>query len=373
MRDNDKRSGRRVVYYLQTHNRPAQVTRLVEVITAGSPGALVLISHDAAGTPLDVPALRALGNVHVLLGRGGYGDFTHLDRYFAAVDWLDANDIDYDWLENLTGQDYPLRPLAEIEAALAASDSDGYLVYSPVFPDRMRAGADRGAPGYRLCRPVDATLRYDYRYWRWGKPSETKLRLMRPLMVINLLQPWLKFHNSYAAVGIKIRHSVFGPDFPCYGGSFFCTLRASAARYVRDYARANPDVLDFFKTVLAPEEVFLHSVLVNSGKFRFTANAKRYIDWTGQRHTHPRTLGLEDLPTMLASDAHWARKFDLARDPELFDQLDRRVRRTPGRPGLHEEDEDPDVFSVLRARRHRALTILRPPGINHPEVGASRN
>src|ERR1700729_3290825 len=92
--------GGRVVYYLQTHNRPAQVGRLVKVITAGNPDALVLISHDAAGTPLNVPALRALGNVHVTIERGGYGDFTHLDRYFAAVDWLDDNGVDYDWLEN---------------------------------------------------------------------------------------------------------------------------------------------------------------------------------------------------------------------------------------------------------------------------------
>jgi len=360
---NAKRIGGRVVYYLQTHNRPAQVARLVQVITAGNPDALVLISHDVAGTPLDVPALQALGNVHVTLGQGGYGDFTHLDRYFAAVDWLDDNGIDYDWLENLTGSDYPLRPIAEIEAALAATDSDGYLVYSPVFPDRVPADADRGAPGYRLCRPVDAALRYDNRYWRLGKPSETKLQLMRPLMVINLVQPWVKVLNSYAALGVRQRHTVFGPDFPCYGGSFFCTLRAGAARYVRDYALANPGMVSFFKTLLAPEEVFLHSVLVNSGKFQFTKNARRYIDWTGQRHTHPRTLGPEDLPKMLASDAHWARKLDLERDPWLFDQLDQRVRREPGghsvggvRQSAAGEDPDSDAFSSPRAGRHRALS-----------------
>ena len=104
-----------VVYLLQTHTRPAQVARLVQVITESSPDAVVLISHDEAGPALDVGGLRALGNVHVVLEHGGYGDFTHVDRYLAAVDWLDANGIDYDWLENLTGQDYPLRPIAEIE------------------------------------------------------------------------------------------------------------------------------------------------------------------------------------------------------------------------------------------------------------------
>jgi len=319
----------RVVYYLQTHNRPAQVLRLVGLITAGSPDALVLISHDAAGTPLDEPALRALGNVRVLLAKCGYGDFSHLDRYFAAVDWLDDHGIDYDWLENLTGSDYPVRPIAEIEDNLAATTTDGYLQYAPVFPERVPAGADPGTPGYRLALPFYARLRYDYQYRRFGVPSQHKLRLMRPLMLVNLFQPWLKFNNSYAAVGVKIRHSRFGPDFPLYGGSFFCTLRPAAARYVRDYARANPEMTAFFKRLLAPEEVFMHSVLVNSGKFRFTPDPKRYIDWTGQRHTHPRTLGVADLDKILASGAHWARKVDPDHDTRLLDLLDEQVRRAP--------------------------------------------
>src|ERR1700761_3723167 len=122
MRGTSPPASSRVVYYVQTHSRPAQLTRLVQVITEGSPDALVLIGHDAAGTPLDIPRLRALGNVHVMLQKGGYGDFSHVDRYFEALDWLDGHGVDYDWLENLTGQCYPVRPIAETEATLAGLD-----------------------------------------------------------------------------------------------------------------------------------------------------------------------------------------------------------------------------------------------------------
>jgi len=288
----------------------------------------VLVSHDVAGSALDVAALEALGNVHILLHEGGYGDFSHLDRYLAAVDWLDANGVDYDWLENLTGQDYPLRPIPEIEDALAATDYDGFLLYSPVFPDRVPASAPQGAgSSYIPVRAVDAIMRHDYRHWRFGGPTPAKQKWLRPFMVINFVQPWIRLSNSYASVGVRRRRTVYGPGFHCYGGSFFCTLRADCARYVRDYARANPDVVAFFRTVLAPEEAFLHSVLVNSGRFNLDPDYKRYIDWTGCTHTHPRTLGLEDLDRLLASDSHWARKLDLDRDPKLFDILDQRVRR----------------------------------------------
>ena len=319
-----------VVYFLQTHTRPAQVARLVETITAGSPDALVLISHDAKRPALGMARLRALGNVHVTLDQGGYGDFSHVDRYLAAVDWLDANGVEYDWLENLTGQDYPLRPIAEIEHTLAVADCDGFLLYSPVFPERVPQDADSGAaPWYRLVKPFDATMRYDYQHWRLGKPTPAKRHGLRPLMAVNFVQPWIRVSNSYASVGVRRRDTVFGPDFHCYGGSFFCTLRAECARYVRDYARANPGAVAFFRGTLAPEEVFMHSVLVNSGRFSFNPDYKRYIDWSGQRHTHPRTLGTRDLDKMLASGAHWARKLDLRTDARIFDILDQRIRRGP--------------------------------------------
>ncbi|MGH3264053.1 MAG: hypothetical protein ACRDNS_18895 [Trebonia sp.] len=318
---------------LQTHDHPAQLARLVRVITEGSPEALVLISHDAASKALDVAGLQSLGNVHVLYHQGGYGDFSHLDRYFAVVDWLDENGIDYNWLENLTGRDYPLRPIAEIEDALAATEFDGFLLYSPVFPERVPADADHGAAGYALVGPTDAAVRYDYRHWRFGRPSDVKTTLLRPFMALNFVQPWVKVSNSYASVGIR-RRTVFGPGFHCYGGSFFCSLRADCARYVRDYAKANPDMVAFFRGVLAPEEVFIQSVLVNAGRFNLSTDYKRYIDWTGCHHTHPNTLRMRDIDQVLASDAHWVRKLDLRVDATIFDVLDQRIRsrelaRTP--------------------------------------------
>jgi hypothetical protein len=133
----------------------------------------------------------------------------------------------------------------------------------------------------------------------------------------------------YQQASARLRARRFAPGYDGSGHAHpeHCRLRAECARYVRDYARANPDVVAFFRTVLAPEEAFLHSVLVNSGRFSLDPDYKRYIDWTGCTHTHPRTLGPEDLNRLLASDAHWARKLDLDRDPKLFDILDQRVRR----------------------------------------------
>jgi hypothetical protein len=227
----------------------------------------------------------------------------------------------------MTGQDYPIKPIADANRFLATSDADGYLEYMPVFWDRTPPDADWGiGPEARFLSKFDTSLRFDYRH-RWiGRPNRTRQRYLRPLMAIDLIQPWFRVSLSYSTVAIRRRTTIFNDDdFICYAGSFFCTLSASCVYYARDFAREHPDIVAFFRTMPAPNEVFLQTVLVNSGKFRIIPDGKRYIDWSTTRNNHPKTLGIADVPAMFASGAHWARKFDAAADPEVLDVLDRRI------------------------------------------------
>lgn len=318
----------RVCYYMQTHTKPAQIARLVNIIKSGSPNGIVLIHHDCSKTHLDASMFRSIPDVHLIDGPGGYGDFSHLDRYFKAVDWLDDHGVKFDWLQNLSGQDYPLQPIEDIEQAVAGSTFDGYIQYAPVFPERTPADVDWGAgPQYRLCSPFDTAMRFDYAH-RWiGRPTPAKQRWLRPVMITNLIQPWVRVSLGFSTVGIRRKSTIFNDDFICYGGSFFSILSADCVRYARDFARANPDVVRFFRTMPAPDEVFLQTVLVNSGKFRLNPDGKHYIDFSKSRNNHPKVLGMADMPAMLASGAHWARKFNPDTDSEVLDLLDQYVRR----------------------------------------------
>lgn len=317
----------RVCYYMQTHTRPAQIERLVRLIKRGcSPESVVVVNHDSSGSPLDAGLLESLPGVYVIKGPSGYGDFSHLDGYFAAVDWLDAHGVEFDWLQNMTGQDYPLKPIAEIEHNLVNSGVDGYLQYTPIFPERTPPYADWGAgPEFRLDTPFNTSMKYEYKSWRIGRPTTVIQRLLRPVMVLNLVQPWVRVSLAYSSVGVRRRNTKFSDDFILYGGSFFCALSAPCVRYVRDFVRDNPEIVAFFRSMLAPEEVFLQTVLVNSKKFRLVPDGKHYIDFTNSWNNHPKMLGVADLPAMFASGAYWARKFDSSQDAEILDILDRHL------------------------------------------------
>jgi hypothetical protein len=317
----------RVCYYLQTHTKSEQILRLVELIKQGSPDSVVLIDHDRAGSALDLPRLASLRNVHVIMGNGSYGDFSHLDRYFAVVDWLDEHGVEVDWIQNLSGQDYPLRPIADIERTLSLAEVDGFLHYSPIFPERTPADADWGVgPAYRLTRPFDTKMRFEYRHRRVGRPSATKQRWLRPIMALNLIQPWLRVSLAFSTIAVRRRKTIFDDKFICYGGMYFCTLSTHCVRYVRKFAIEHPEIVEYFRDMAGPEELFMQTVLINSGRFTFVPKSSHYIDFSNSRDNHPKTLGVEDLDLMLASGAFWARKFDTTHDSAVLDVLDRRVR-----------------------------------------------
>lgn len=311
----------KVCYHIQTHRLPAQILRLVRLIREMDPAGPILVSHDSGGCPLDVAELQRIPGVHVSIDPGGYGDFSHVDRYLRAVDHLLRHDVEFDWLENITGQDYQIRPLEDIHRRLATSGADGLIGYEPVFTTEV------------LTTARDARDRYLYRYLRAGRPSPASQRWLRPLMAANLVQPLVRLSSTFSAIGVRRRRTPFTDTFVCYGGWFFCTLDRRCVQYVHDFARENPDVIAYLRGTLAPEEIFLQTVLVNAGRFRLDPHSRRHIDMSHSRHGHSATLGAADIGAVTAGDAHWARKFDIDHDPRALDLLDAHLlgRRTATR------------------------------------------
>ena len=241
----------RVCYHIQSHTLPAQLARLIRTIRISSPTSLIVVSHAETGPEIDLGELASDPAVIVLPVPNGYGDFSHVDRWLEAVDLLVRRDVDFDWICNMTGQDYPVVSLAEAERELAESGVDGFIQHFPVFTGEGRWPRSKGV------------TRYCFGYVRSARPSARARRLMRPLAAINRIQPLVRFSPAFAAVGIRRRAPLPLEDW--YGGSFFCSLSRACALYVRDYAAANPVTVRYFRRVLAPDEVFLQTVLVGRG------------------------------------------------------------------------------------------------------------
>lgn len=308
----------KVLYLIQSHKNPEQIFRLVQTIKKSSPQSQVLISHDFDSCQLDVKSLEMQLGVHVIKKntKGVRGDFSLVQAYLDALEWLFTHNIDFDWLINLSGQDYPTQPLFRFEQFLAETKFDGFLQYANLFSKDSY---------YGLKESCD---RYLYQYWHSGVQfSKWQRGLIKPFRVLmNNTQPFVKLDSSYQlSLGIRAFSNPFSKDFICYGGSYFKILSKKCISYLYDFLKDDEDLINYYKKTRNPDESFVQTILVNSSLFNLCKDYKFYIDWTGSRHGHPQTLTVKDYPTILKRDVYFARKFDIARDSIVLDMLDSRV------------------------------------------------
>lgn len=298
----------RIAYFVQSHRCPRQVERLLGSLRRGSPEALLVVGHCPAGEPLNAAVLDALGVLHFSHRRQCHrGYWSLLEPYFDAVELLSRQDHDYQWLVYLSGQDYPIRPLAELEAVLASTEYDGYLTWR-----LMDARSPDG-------RRQQGRVRYLYRYFElpgW----ETALRFVRPL---NKLQNAFNVHLTYGPrLGMRVQYPGGASGQYPFVGSQWTTLRRRAAEQLLATARSRGKMVAHFERTVCPDEAFAQTVLINDGSFRLFNDNLRYVDFQSSRDGHPRVLTRDDCPALVAGGYYFARKFDLDVDAGAFDWLD---------------------------------------------------
>jgi hypothetical protein len=308
-----------VCYLIQSHTCSPQIYRLVRILKKSSPSAYVVISHDFANHQLDTSPLLDLPGVKVLekTASGIRGDFSLVQAYLDTLRWLFNNNINFDWIINLSGQDYPTQPLQKFERLLRKTQYDGFLEWFDVLsPDshwKMREGRDR----------------YFYRYWRSKKAlSNWQIKLLRPLQLLaNHTQPFIRV-NLYYGLMVGLHNSIhpFRQNFCCYGGSYFKTLSRKCAEYLYKDFCENTQLVNYYRDTRQPDESYMQTVLINSNLFNFCADNLMYVDFSAQTYDgHPRKLTSEDFPKLQDCNYYFARKFDLSLDSTILDELDRLI------------------------------------------------
>ncbi|MEC4983330.1 MAG: beta-1,6-N-acetylglucosaminyltransferase [Oscillatoria sp. PMC 1068.18] len=301
----------KICYLIQTHKNPEQIYRLIRTIKNASSNSTIIISHDNRNCQLDLAPLAEFNQIHLFIHHGGRGDFSMVQSYLDTVKWLRENKISFDWLINLTGQDYPIKPIPQIEHFLANTNYDGFLEYFPVISTESQWSIQEGYS------------RYFFQYQQISQQvSSTQQKILKPLKIINYLQPLVRINFSYdIRYGIK-KNNPFNQDFLCYGGSFFCTLSQKCVQYLDEYTQKNPKFVAYYHQVSVPVESFIQTILINSKSFNLANDCKRYFDFTNSRDGSPCLLNTSYYESLKESQAHFARKLDLAQDRKIFDLID---------------------------------------------------
>jgi len=309
----------KILFLIQSHKDPDQLFRLVRILRKGCPNSSVLVSHDE-NAPLLPPTLFSKDpNVHVVTGRGGRGDFLIIDGYLKALNWLQRNHVDYDWLINLSGSDYPVSSLFRLQVELRDAVHDGFLHHF----DAVRPNLTEMAPMSWPARYGYDRYYYQYRKLKANLSKLERILLAAPRLFTDRYVKTVRINTAFGLmIGIESKVTPFTENFRCYAGSYWHSIRRRCAEYLISFANERPDVVAYFRKVLVPDESFIQTVLVNNSSFRFVNENRRYCDMTQSRHGHPKILTDHDVQAILGKDYFFARKLERQSGERVFDSLD---------------------------------------------------
>ena len=317
------------VYFIASHINPAQVLRFARTLSAGSQTSEVVIHHDNSKSRLDLdvsnlpPRVSVLPCSHVV----EWGAFSQVRMCLDSTKWILRNRT-FDWLVYLSGQDYPIKPVAEIEEFMRTCEWDALLRAFPIdLPNPWPPG--------------EGIKRYCYRYFDFPRfrylyklPATLRRQIQNAMAVFNEAQAAVHIRPRPRGlppkVGFRRFVSPFHSQFRCYGGPQWFSMNRRCLEYVHDFIDTHPAYVAYYKRTFIPDESIYGTIVANNPCLRLSGDNKRYVHWDTKAAyggSSPQIIRSEDVQAILDSDAHFARKFDMAVDGHAIEMIDERVHR----------------------------------------------
>ena len=298
-------------YVVMSYDKPRLISRLAHRIRESSPEAEIVLRHDCRRCPLpeDLPTgIHRRPSCFPI----EWGHWSMVQAMLTELAWVRQNTSASN-VVFISGQEYPVRPLAQWERSVAHLDG---IIQARPLNFRPKWGRRRGYVG------DEAMVRYDYRWFgipgssRWTRSTAPgKLADKVAFGLMSNFRPAVYYGHLPRGRGtlIGFRRRWTGPQR--YKGSPSMMLSAQAMDHVLASGLA-----PLYKRALMPDEGFIQTVVINSSLALRIANIT-FTSWAQEPGTsHPRVLSESDLPAIVASELPFARKVD---ESPLLDALDR--------------------------------------------------
>lgn len=295
-------SSNSIGFILLTHTKTLQIYRLINKLSTMFNYPVIVCHHDFSKSDLSVDTLSK----NVLLVRPHvqteWAGFTLVEATVQALKLMFKVPDPPDWFVLLSGADYPIKTARQILDDLASSPYDAYIQYERITHETYKHDLKPNMLWLKNSYQRYCTKSFSFDYLKkYFAQLNIEIRLEHPL----LTKPFLPFSKKLA----------------CFSGSqWFCANR-KAAEYIIDFHSQKNDLTLYYSKLKYTDESYFQTILANAPHLKLQNDRRRYIDWSSGG-CHPKTLLMEDLPNLLASSAHFARKFDIDIDSNILDELD---------------------------------------------------
>jgi Core-2/I-Branching enzyme len=273
----------KIAHLILAHKNPLQLERLLNALD--HPCFTFYIHVDKKTDETSFRFLDKRKNVFFITKRASV--------YWAAYGTIQATlngfeeivQNNYDYINVISAQDFPIKSAAAIYEYIRERKGKEFITCQSIEDEWKEA-----APRVK-----------NYHFINWQIPGKFRLGKL-----LTKLLPERKFPLPYHIVG---RANWF-------------TLTNDSVNYILQFLNAHPEVIRYFKYCWGADEFIFATILYNSKYKPFIEDNLVYVDWTGQTKGHPRILESGDFQKLITSNKLFARKFDMALYPEIFDQLE---------------------------------------------------
>lgn len=275
----------RIAHLILTYTSPAQTERMIKNMYHENFDFYVHVDKKFDINPHLY--LKSLPNVYFINNRMDvkWAGFSTVLATFECIKEIVAKGIEYDFINFLSGQDYPLVPADHINDFLQDNVGKQFMSFRDYKNDWK-----------------EGLIRME-RYFLTGYKFAGKYMLEN---LINNIMPKRKFPH----------------DLHPYGKSMFWMLSPEAAMYVVKTVESDKRLQQFFFLSWGSDEFVFQTILMNSHyKKNIVNNNYRYIDWSGGG-ANPKVFGMEDAEAIANSKMLFARKFDMIKSSEILDFID---------------------------------------------------
>jgi len=287
----------RIAQLIIAHKNPTQVLRLVKRLQHPNFSLFVHVDQKVS-----IDEFRYMENeleFTLIKNRTtcNWGGNSLLISIINSIKEIGNTDQEFDYINLLSGQDYPLMHADNMLAFFRANLGTNFISF-----DHSPESA-----WWQLAR--DRYERYHFTDYNF----KGKYLLQR---IVNGVLPKRKF-PSYKTL---------------YGGSnsSWWTITGDCAKHLVKVLEQNRRLNKFIKFTWCSDEFIITSIIMNSHFKTSTVNNNlRYIDWS-EGKASPKILTIEDLASLRASNMMFARKFDIEVDVSVLDFLDSELQ-TPGK------------------------------------------
>lgn len=284
-------------FVILSHRAPDQLHRLVGTLGRLYDDPPIVCHHDFGQTPLDRD--RFPSNIRFVEDwtATGWGKWSVVEAFLRALRLLYA-DGGPEWFVLLSGADYPSRPAADVIADLRDSGCDAFIDVHQID-----------------CTPAAATLTGTLNPMLVHLDREESMaQKWRFYLARQVWLPILRRRPRWRLGRWTIRLQIAQPGpfthgFGLWWGEHWFAANSRAACVLLHPTPKHLALQRHLRWRAFPDEAYYQTVLCNAPGITINRDNRRFTEWNGGG-AHPMTLGSDEIDRVLASSAHFARKFD---------------------------------------------------------------